>query len=101
MMYTNVTTKQLSEMLQKENLNLIDVRENYEYNYGHVEGAKNIPTNEMVANFSRYLKQNEKYYIICQSGGRSAAVCQYLSARGYQVINILGGTSSWAYQLVR
>ena len=100
-MYKNINTTQLYNINSTENINLIDVREKYEYAAGHVPKAKNIPVNEIATNYPSYLNQNDTYYIICQSGGRSSSVCQYLSSRGYNVINVVGGTGSYMYPLER
>lgn len=98
-MYTSITTNELFKLLKQSEINLIDVREPYEYNLGHINRATNIPTNEILSNFAKLLNQDEQYYIICQSGGRSAYVCEILNSQGYQVINILGGNSSLANQI--
>ena len=36
--------------------------------------------------------------MVCQSGARSAQVCSVLSGKGYDVVNILGGTGTFAYK---
>jgi rhodanese-related sulfurtransferase len=38
---------------------------------------------------------DRRVYLICRSGHRSGAVCDALSARGYDVVNVLGGTLAW------
>ena len=43
--------------------------------------------------------KNQPYYLICQMGSRSAQACAFLSQQGYQVTNVLGGTSGWLGQL--
>jgi len=35
------------------------------------------------------------YYVICQIGGRSEQASLFLDQEGYQVVNVLGGTSAW------
>lgn len=72
-------------------INIIDVREDFEYAMGHIPGAQSKP----LSSFSVDLDKDEKYYIICQSGGRSAMVCQMLEQAGYEVVNVNGGMSSW------
>ncbi len=100
-MIKNITTEQLAKIKYNNRIKLIDVREQFEYQYGHIEDAINIPTSEIASNHAKFLNKTESYYIICQSGSRSNSVCQYLGKLGYDVTNILGGTSAWRYQLVK
>ena len=37
----------------------------------------------------------QKYYLICQAGGRSAKAYDFLDAQGFDVINIEGGMNNW------
>jgi rhodanese-related sulfurtransferase len=43
--------------------------------------------------------QNEKIYVVCQLGGRSARACEFLSNLpefdGSHFINVVGGTAAW------
>lgn len=79
-------------------INLIDVREVYEYERGHVPTALNIPLMNLINNCEDHLKKNEQYYIICQSGGRSSQTCSVLSEIGYDIINVMGGTGTYGLQ---
>jgi rhodanese-related sulfurtransferase len=81
-------------------INLIDVRESYEYKGGHVQTAKNIPMGIILAYPEKYLDKSKEYHIICQSGSRSSRTCKKLLGLGYNVVNILGGTGSYTQQLV-
>lgn len=74
---------------------LIDIREPYEYNSGSIASAKNIPMNTLLSNPSKYLTKDKEYYIMCQSGGRSSRVCGQLKNMGYDVINVSGGMGSY------
>ncbi len=80
--------------IQLEN-NLIDIREKYEYKSGSIRGAKNIPMKELMDNPEKYLDKNRTYYIMCQSGARSARTTAYLAKAGYHVINVAGGMSGY------
>lgn len=93
----NVNMDTLKQQLN--NINLLDVREVYEYQNGHIPGAKNIPMNQLIQNPTKYLNPNEEYYIVCQSGGRSQMVCMMLGVQGYKVNNVLGGTGSFPGRL--
>lgn len=83
------------------NIELIDIREAYEYSGGHIPSAKNIPMKTIVENMEDYLDKDKEYYIVCKSGGRSLRVCSYLFASGYNVINVFGGTDGYLSHLER
>ncbi|WP_160671491.1 rhodanese-like domain-containing protein [Clostridium sp. C8-1-8] len=82
-------------------IDLIDIREPYEYEEGHVPNAKNIPMATILKDPEKYLEKEKEYHIICQSGGRSAKACSELSTKGYKVVNVTGGTGSYLRPLER
>ncbi len=94
-MCNKINTNELKELLNTETLDLIDIRNNYSYLSGTIENAKNISSNSLIANPSKYLEKNKKYYIFCNNGSSSEFVCNYLYKLGYNVINIVGGYNSY------
>ena len=82
-------------------IDLIDIREVYEYKGGHLPTAKNIPMDTILAQPDKYLDKAKEYHIICQSGGRSSNACSRLSSKGFNVINVNGGTGSYIRPLER
>lgn len=94
-MYRTITMDEFYRSKQP----VIDVREAYEYQMGHVPGAVNLPLSGLNESFNQ-LDTTKEYQVICQSGARSARACEFLSVKGYQVVNVLGGTSAWAGELV-
>lgn len=76
---------------------VVDVREPYEYEAGHLPGARLIPIGEVVARASE-LDQDATTYVICQAGGRSLRAVEALDAAGYDVVNVEGGMSTWTAQ---
>ena len=96
--FNSINVYDLNDKLGK--INLIDVRENYEYKGGYVRTAKNIPMGMILVYPEKYLDKSKEYHIICQSGSRSSRTCKKLSGLGYKVVNILGGTSSYTQALV-
>ena len=76
-------------------IELIDIREAYEYKEGSIKTAKNIPMQTLLSNPDNYLKKDKEYYIICQSGGRSSMACNDLRKKGFDVINVDGGVGSY------
>lgn len=74
---------------------LIDIREPYEYNTGSLRNAKNIPMGNLLKNPEKFLVKDKTYYIICQSGARSASATRMLTRQGFRVINVSGGMGSY------
>ena len=68
-------------------IELIDIRETYEYRAGHIKGAKNIPMSELL--------KDKEYHIICQGGSRSKMACDKLAQDGFKVVDVAGGTASY------
>lgn len=61
-------------------MTIIDVREPYEYQAGHVDGAANIPLGDIQ---SVDLPKDEEIVVYCRSGARSAQAQQILQSMGY------------------
>ena len=78
-------------MRLNQNIHLIDIRDNYQFQLGNIEGAVNIPMNFLLMMPEKYLKKDQVYYLYCEFGSRSKKCAQELEALGYQVINIQGG----------
>ncbi|HKL79429.1 MAG TPA: rhodanese-like domain-containing protein [Mobilitalea sp.] len=74
---------------------LIDIRETYEYKSGSLRTAVNIPMGILLNTPDKYMTKEKTYYIICQSGGRSGMACSKLTKQGYDVINVAGGVGSY------
>ncbi len=77
------------------NMNLIDIRDNYMYNLEHIPNAINIPMNLLITNSNIYLNKNDDYYIYCNRGINSKRACEILTSVGYNVINIIGGFTEY------
>ncbi len=74
---------------------IIDIREPFEYNSGSLRSAKNIPMGNLLSNPDKFIKKEKTYYIICQSGGRSGSATRALTKQGFHVINVSGGMGSY------
>lgn len=88
----SISTKELDSLIGK--VNLIDVRQPYEYKSRSIKGAKNIPLGEITSS-DNILDKSKTYYIICQSGMRSMRASKTLAKKGYNVINVVGGMSAY------
>lgn len=97
-MFRSISMPEFYQIAKREPLNIIDVRESDEYAYGHVPTAVNLPLSGFLTSYTT-LEKDKEYYLICQSGARSENACQFLGAQGYDVINVMGGTSAWMGEL--
>jgi rhodanese-related sulfurtransferase len=74
---------------------LLDVREPWEYQAGHVPGAQLIPLGELEQRVNE-VPRDQPVLAICHSGQRSLAAAGYLLQLGYpSVSNVEGGTAAW------
>lgn len=90
--------KKVKELLANNEIdrhNIIDIREGYEQKLGKISGSRNIPMNKLLGKPEKFLKKDQKYYIICQSGTRSFATYINLKLKKYKVVNISGGYQKW------
>lgn len=76
-------------------VDIIDIREPYEYKGGSLKTAKNIPMGNLLSEPDKYMSKDKTYYIVCQSGGRSGNTCRVLLRQGFNVINVAGGMGSY------
>jgi len=76
---------------------VVDVREPWEYQGGHVPKAVNIPLSTLPRRLSE-LPRDRTLLLVCNSGNRSAMAAEYLVAQGFdpeKVVNLEGGTYAW------
>ena len=90
----SINVNDLDKLIGK--IELIDIREPYEFAGGSIKTAKNIPMGDLLSEPEKYVSKDKTYYILCQSGGRSARTSGSLAKIGYKVINVSGGVGSYA-----
>lgn len=92
-----ITVQELKQKKDNnEELNIIDVREDYEYEEYNI-GATLIPLDDMVDRMEELEPFKEKELIIhCRSGVRSMQAKLYLEDNGFKnVLNLKGGMLAW------
>lgn len=83
--------------IEKEEVQLVDVRTPEEFNEGHIEGAENIDflADGFLPNFEKFDK-SKPLYIYCRSGNRSGKAAAKLSEMGFsKIIDLKGGYKAW------
>ena len=87
-----ITTQELKSILKT--VQLIDVREQREWDSGHIPGAVHIP----IKNLPEKLKSLDKRNLIvtyCQIGNRSLEAQKLLAKKGFQARTLKGGLEKW------
>jgi rhodanese-related sulfurtransferase len=77
-------------------IQLVDCREQYEWDAGRVEGATHIPLNSIMTGAGADLDHDKPIAVICRSGNRSELATMMLQARGFDAHNVEGGMEAWA-----
>jgi rhodanese-related sulfurtransferase len=79
-----------------EGITVVDVREPDEYVAEHVPGARLIPMGQLAAHLDEIdLDRDQPVYLVCASGNRSGVMGEWLESRGFDTVNVLGGTHAW------
>jgi len=76
---------------------LLDVREQWEYDTAHIDGATLIPMNEIPARAFKELDEDSPILVLCHHGARSMSVAVWLRNQGFeQAQSVSGGIDAWS-----
>ena len=81
----------INNVLKNVDAKIIDIRDNYSYNKGHLTGAVNIPYYSLLNNYSMYLSKNKTYYLYCDYGIQSKEISNRLNMFGYNTYYVKEG----------
>ena len=91
-----LTPRELAERLSAHaDLDLIDVREPYEWDIGRIPGARLIPLGDLAGAMAA-LDSRREIVVYCRSGVRSADATRRLRAAGFRATNLAGGILRWS-----
>jgi len=95
--YTDVAVSDAKTMVEsKPSLVILDVRNQSEYDVGHIRNAKLIPIWDLSARLNE-LNVSDEILMYCMAGARSATASQTLVDDGFlHVYHMLGGITAWA-----
>lgn len=97
----DITVQELYERMKKgEQLNLIDVREPYEYEEFNI-GAILVPLGTLPTKLAELDSlKTEEIIVHCRSGSRSNNAKLYMMSEGFtNVRNLLGGMVAWQSEI--
>lgn len=90
----DVTSAEARRLVQA-GARLVDVRTPGEFAAGHIEGAVNIPVQELDARMSELQPKDAAVVVYCRSGKRSGNAARMLKSAGFAVVHDLGPMSRW------
>jgi len=92
-----VSPTQLTQLINRENPQIIDVREADEFSRGHIADSLHIPASKLVERVVELAAYKETPLVVCcASGMRSARACAELKKHGFnRIYNLAGGVDAW------
>ena len=94
----SVTPKEADAMFSEKKAIIVDVREDSEWNEGHIAGAIHIPLAQVESRLSELAQYKDSTVIMqCRSGKRSAKAAVIFQYAGFsKVYNLTGGIIAWS-----
>ena len=80
--------------LDKDKFDVIDIRDEVAFSYGHIPGAKNIPADKL-PEAVKALSKSHALYIYCKSGIVSGEIAEKLREDGFEAYTLKGGYLAW------
>ncbi|HZD59396.1 MAG TPA: rhodanese-like domain-containing protein [Anaerolineae bacterium] len=98
--YKDVDAAQAKKLIDSDKtVQIIDVREDYEYAEGHIPGAKLIPVNQLISRIGE-IDKTKPVLVYCATSSRSPVAAQVLAESGYtKVYNLSSGIAQWPYNI--
>jgi rhodanese-related sulfurtransferase len=85
---------EVNRRMGEDHMLLIDVREDYEWDAGHVPGSRHVELMQITEEAAA-LPADEAIAFICLSGVRSGMVATSFRRAGYEAYNVSGGFAAW------
>ena len=99
--YQQITQEEAKEMMDTQEVVILDVREQHEYDSGHIPGAVLLPVGTITEDTAAAVIDNLDTVVLvyCRSGNRSKTASQVLGDLGYTNIYEFGGINDWPYEI--
>ena len=98
-MIQDLNPKEFKDYLVDDEVTLVDVREQWEFDICQIKGAILMPIGEIAMTYVN-LNKDSKIALYCHSGIRSMHVADFLLSKGFQSLaNLQGGIDAWAQEI--
>jgi rhodanese-related sulfurtransferase len=94
---SSIGTLEATQLINREDALLLDVREPDEYANGHILNARNVPLAQLEARLRDFEKAKQKPVIVhCATGSRASSAASMLRGKGFEkVYTLSGGVEAW------
>ena len=98
--YEQITQEEAKEMMDTQEVIILDVREQDEYDSGHITGAVLLPVGTIDKDTAAEVipETDSTVLVYCRSGNRSKTASSTLAKLGYTNIYEFGGINTWPYE---
>ena len=98
--YEQITQQEAKEMMDTQEVIILDVREQDEYDSGHIPGAVLLPVGTIDKDTAAEVipETDSTVLVYCRSGNRSKTASSTLAELGYTNIYEFGGINTWPYE---
>lgn len=99
--YQQISQETAKEMMDSQEVIILDVREQEEYDSGHIPGAVLLPVGTIDEDSAAQVipDKDATLLVYCRSGNRSKTASAALAALGYTNIYEFGGINTWPYEI--
>ena len=101
--YQQISQETAKEMMDSQELIILDVREQSEYDSGHIPGAVLLPVGSIDQDTAAAVipDKDSTVLVYCRSGNRSKTASAALAELGYTAVYEFGGINTWPYEIVK
>ena len=98
--YQQISQEEAKEMMDTQDVIILDVREQDEYDSGHIPGAVLLPVGTIDEETAAEVipEKDSTVLVYCRSGNRSKTASSALAELGYTNIYEFGGINTWPYE---
>lgn len=98
--YQQISQEEAKEMMDTQDVIILDVREQDEYDSDHIPGAVLLPVGTIDEKTAAEVipKKDSTVLVYCRSGNRSKTASSTLAELGYTNIYEFGGINTWPYE---
>ena len=100
--YRQITQEEAKGMMETQDVLILDVREQDEYDSGHIPSAVLLPVGRISEDTASAVipEPDSVVLVYCRSGNRSKTASRALAELGYTNIYEFGGINTWPYEVV-